>query len=144
MPNFTESRRLPYGAEKLYELVADVESYPAFVPGWVEARVRESRTNYALVDQSIGVGALNARFSSEATFDPPVAMRVVSHDGPFQSLIIEWRFEPAGPAQCTVHLDMRFELRSGALDRLAGMALATLAPHVMDAFERRARLCLGT
>ncbi len=137
-----ERRLFPVAAERLYPLVADVERYPEFVPGWRKARVLERAGNEARVEQTLGLAGFPIRFTSRAFFDPPRRLQIRAESGPFRRLVIDWRFEPV-EGGCRVELQVDFELGSLLLDRTARALLGTLGRRVMEAFESRARRSIG-
>ena len=134
----SERRLFLVAAGRLYELVADVERYPEFVPGWRNARVLERAGNKAWVEQTLGLAGFQMRFTSRAFFDPPGRLRIRAEDGPFRRLAIDWRFEPV-EGGCRVELRVDFEPGSFLLDRTARALLGPMGRRVMEAFEARAR-----
>jgi coenzyme Q-binding protein COQ10 len=128
---------LPYPCEEVFTVVADVERYPEFVPGWREARVLERGTRGLRVEQDFGVGPARWRFESEARFDPPRAILIQAHSGPFESLTIDWRFAPLGDRGCRLALEVAAKLRSRMLERLYGAVLDRQATELWDVFAHR-------
>ncbi len=142
MPRYTVERVLPYSAEGLFDLVADVERYPGFVPWWVAARVSNRSTRTYRTDQVLRIGLIRARFSSTTTLHRPHRIDVTSTDRPFRAFHLVWRFEPIGGERCRVVLDAELELRSRMLAGLVERVLSGFPEAIVDAFERRARrLC---
>ncbi len=124
--------------EAAYAVASDIESYAQFLPGVIEARIVARRGGRWVVDQCFGLGPLRSRFRSFATPEPPDALTIVSHDGPWREFRLRWRFRRAGPdalAEC--EYDATF--RSRVLGVLAAAAIDAAEGTVMGAFERRAR-----
>jgi coenzyme Q-binding protein COQ10 len=124
--------------ETAFAVASDIESYPEFLPGVIEARIVAKRGDRWVVDQCFGLGPLRSRFRTFATPEPPNALTIVSHEGPWREFRLHWRFRPAGPdalAEC--EYDATF--RSPLLGALAGAAIDAAEATVMGAFERRAR-----
>jgi coenzyme Q-binding protein COQ10 len=142
MTLYRERRLFPIATERLYELVANVERYPEFIPGWRKARVLERTGNEARVEQTLGLAGFQMRFTSRAFFDPPRRLQIRAEDGPFRRLAIDWRFEPS-EGGCRVELQVEFESGSRRLDRMARALLGPMGRRVMGAFESRARRLLG-
>lgn len=142
MTMYREQRFLPVPVERLYHLVADVERYPEFVPGWHKARILERADNEARVEQTLGLAGLPIRFTSRAFFDPPRHLRILAESGPFRRLVIDWRFEPV-EGGCRVQLQLDFELGVALLNRAARALIGTMGWRVMEAFETRAHQLLG-
>lgn len=144
MSSHSATRILPYTREQLFDLAADVESYPEFLPGWVEARVLEHGGNRQRVEQRLGLKWIPLPFVTTAILDRPHRLSIHSSDGPFRFLQIEWRFATAGPAHCTVSLEFKYELRTGLLERLAAATFDQLSPEIIKRFDQRARTLYGT
>ena len=64
-------RPLPYSREQLFDLAADIESYPAFLRGWQSARIIERRGSMLRVKQTLGIGTLNLTFETAAMLQRP-------------------------------------------------------------------------
>ncbi|MEN8207581.1 MAG: type II toxin-antitoxin system RatA family toxin [Pseudomonadota bacterium] len=140
MSTHSALRRLPYSCEQLFDLAADVESYPEFLPGWVDARILERNGNHLRVEQRLGLKLLPLPFVTTAVLDRPQKVSIHSSDGPFRFLQIEWRFEPAGPGCCTVSLEFNYRLRIGLLDRMAAALFDHSSPEIINRFDKRAHL----
>ncbi len=92
MPRHSETRTLPYSAEQMFDLVADVASYPEFLP-WVSAiRVRSDSETDMLADMIVGFKSLKETFTSRVVKARPGDIRVDYVDGPLKYLSNEWRF----------------------------------------------------
>ena len=122
-----------------YELVADVEQYPDFLPGWHRVTILRSDKNQAEVEQAVGLGPFSMRFFSTAIFVPHEQIVIRSQGGPFSRLELCWIFTPVGQG-CCVELTVNAEFRSYLLERASGQIMASLVNRIMSAFERRARL----
>ena len=138
MSTCSASRTLPYSCEQLFDLAADVESYPEYLPGWLDVRILERNGNQLRVEQQLGLGFLPMPFVTTAVLDRPEKLGIHSDDGPFRVLQIDWRFEPAGPGGCTVSLDFDYRLRFGFLDRMAATLFEHSSQEIIDGFTRRA------
>lgn len=143
MRNYSEERELVYTPEQMFDLVADVERYPEFLPGWLMARVERREGNTLHVEQRVGLGALNLRFSSRANLSRPENLEIVGTQGPFRTLLIQWRFAPI-PGGCLARFKVGFEMRSALLERLASKLFDHMARSVVGRFERRARQLYGS
>lgn len=139
MPRHHERRILPYSSEQLFDLVADVERYPEFVPGWLSARVHKKVDNVLHVEQTIGLHKIQRRFYTRTTLDRPQRVHVASRDAPFRYLNIHWHFAEDHETGCQVSLLVDYQMHSlllaGLFDRVFGHATAQLT----NAFERRAQ-----
>ena len=140
MSTHSASRTLPYSCEQLFDLAADVESYPEYLPGWVDARILEHTGNRLRVEQQLGLKLLPLPFVTTAVLDRPHKISIHSDDGPFRFLQIEWRFEPAGPGNCTVLLDFNYQLRAGFLERMATALFDHSSPEIINRLDKRAQM----
>lgn len=134
---------LPYTCEQLFDLVADIERYPEFLSGWVEARIIEQTGNHLRVRQRLGLPLLLQSFISSAELERPSRLSIHSNDGPFRNLSIKWQFQPVENEQCEVVLDVNVTLKSRFLDRLAGAFHDKAARDILTRFEFRARALYG-
>jgi len=142
MPAHSETKRLPYTPEQMYNLVADVASYPAFLPWTAAARIR-SRTDCGdhevmLADLVISFKVFREKFGSRVTLWPEKMQIDTAYiDGPFKYLESTWRFAPA-EGGCEVKFEVDFEFRNRLLQGAAGMFFNEAMQRVVRAFERRA------
>ncbi len=143
MHRFNARRRLPFTAEQLYDLAADVARYPAFLPHWRAARVVWRDGDAFESEQVVGLGPLGWRFRARAEGHRPDRLRIRSGDSPFRSLDIEWRFAPAGDGRSIVGFQARWAFRSVAIEALAGPAVEPAIAHALDAFHHRAGRLYG-
>ena len=93
MPTHAEKRVLPFTRAQLFDLVADIEKYPEFLPWCVGARVRSSDGNVIYSDLVIGYKMFRERFTTTVTLDSPGRIDVVYAEGPFRYLNNHWVFE---------------------------------------------------
>lgn len=135
---------IPYTCEQLFDLVADIERYPAFLSGWVEARILEQTAHHMRVIQQLGLPHLSQSFVSNAQLERPSRLNIHSQDGPFRDLDINWQFQPIEGACCEVELTVRMILKSRILDRLAGTFHDTAARDILSRFESRAHELYGS
>lgn len=140
-------RLLPYSAQELFDVAADVERYPEFLPGWIAASVRtrergvESSVYYT--DQVVGFGPVRVRFASRTVLRPPYRTDVASDDPSFRGFRLSWIFIAEPHGKCRVILRAVFEFRSRLLQSAAEHALGAVAADVLSAFEARARALYG-
>ena len=143
MPSISYQRRLPYASEPVFDLVADVERYPEFVPGWRRARIVSRDGNVLMVEQSLGVRGFTLQFRTEAVLDRPRSIRIQTREHPFRFLHQVWRFEPVGDAATRLSLEADYELRGLPMRRLISVVFDEGFRRAYRAFEERARETLG-
>jgi coenzyme Q-binding protein COQ10 len=143
MATHTEQRVLPYTPEQLYELVADIESYPSFLPWCLAARIRKREgNNVLLADLVIGFKMIRERYTSRVTLTPGRQIDVTYVDGPLKRLVNRWRFTPH-PGGCQIDFHVEFEFRSRMLQTLIGALFHEAFRRMVGAFETRARGLYG-
>ncbi len=142
MPSYQQSRDFPYPPEQVFALVADIESYPQFVPGYRSAQVTLRSEHTLDVAQEVGLGPFRQRFESVAVLDPPRRISIHTRDGPFRRMATEWRFEStAGGSRVSLRSD--WEFRAPGLGLLAGQWMHQFTRRIIAAFEARARALYG-
>jgi len=147
MPTHSETRRLPYSAEQMYDLVADVARYPEFLPWCAAARIRSRRPQGAAevmeADLVISFKVFRERFGSRVTLWPEEGRIDTEYlDGPFRYLKSNWRFEPAENG-VDVSFFVDFEFRNRVLQGVIGMVFHDAMQRIVRAFERRAAELYG-
>jgi coenzyme Q-binding protein COQ10 len=139
-----EQRLLGYRPEQLFDLVADVERYPEFLPWCIGARIRERRENLLIADLIIGFKMIRERFTSRVNLDREnLAIDVVYADGPFKHMGNRWRFEPTPDGGCRIDFYVEFEFRSAMLQKLIGVLFHEAVRRMVGAFETRAGQLYG-
>jgi coenzyme Q-binding protein COQ10 len=142
MPTHAERQVVPYTPEQLFDLVADVGSYPRFLPWCVAARVRSRTETQLLADLTIGFGPFRESFSSRVTLDRPNRVVVKYENGPFRYLNNQWDFSPNGTgAEVAFFVD--FEFRSRILQAAIGVVFNEAVRRMVNAFLKRARDVYG-
>jgi coenzyme Q-binding protein COQ10 len=152
MPKHHETRVLPYTAQQMYDLVADVASYPQFLPWNAAARIR-SRTPVAgaqgeagevmEADLVISFKVFRERFGSRVTLWPD-AKRIETEylDGPFRHMRSTWGFRDVAGG-CEVEFFVDFEFRNAILQGIIGVVFNEAMQRIVRAFERRAAALYG-
>lgn len=148
MPRHAETRRMPYSARQMYDLVADVGSYPQFLPWTAAARVRsvteEGERQVMLADLVISFKVFRERFGSRVTLWPGQGRIDTEYlDGPFRHLHSRWQFRDLPGGGCEVAFDVDFEFRSKLLQGAAGLFFNEAMARVVRAFEARAAALYG-
>jgi len=138
MPTHAERKLVPYRPEQLFDLVADVDQYPEFLPWCVAARIRTRTEKELVADLTIGFGPFRESFTSRVTLDRPSRIQVRYENGPFRYLNNQWEFE-ADPRGCRVHFFVDFEFRSRILQAAIGVVFNEAVRRMVNAFLKRAR-----
>lgn len=139
----SRSALVPYSAESMYRLVADVASYPEFLPWCTGATVRTQTATELEASIGIGLGALQAEFATRNQLQPPVAMSMDLVDGPFRSLSGGWHFDQLADTGCEVRLQLEFEFAGAIQDALFGALFEKVCNELIGAFVQRAHSQYG-
>jgi coenzyme Q-binding protein COQ10 len=146
MPAHSETKSLPYTAAQMYDLVADVPGYPAFLPWTAAARIRsvtdQGDHHVMLADLVISFKVFRETFGSRVTLWPKTRIDTAYIDGPFRHMESRWQFADA-PGGCTVRFDVDFEFRNRLLQGASGLFFNEAMQRVVRAFERRAQDLYG-
>ncbi len=143
MPRHEELRTLPYSADELYAIVADVEKYPQFLPWCIGARVWKRTENELWADLIIGFKMFRETFTSHVTFSPPHLIEVEYVKGPLRHLSNRWRFIPEGPQSCTIDFMVDFAFKNPLFEKLVGTLFTEAVHRMVRAFESRAEEIYG-
>lgn len=143
MPGIREVRFLPYSAEQMFALVADVARYPEFLPWVIATRVRSDSDTEMTADMLVGFKALREKFTSRVLKDRPHEIRVQYIDGPLRDLDNIWRFVPKGDHACEVDFSVEFTFRNAMFEKLAGQYFDRAFRKMVAAFETRAAELYG-
>lgn len=138
MPTHAEKRLLPFSAEQMFDLVADVERYPEFLPWCVGTRIRSQEDDSITADMVIGYKMFREKFTSRVKLDKPDRIDVVYEDGPFRYLNNHWIFRPNEDGSCEVDFYVDFEFRSKLLQKMIGVVFNEAVKIMVHAFEKRA------
>jgi coenzyme Q-binding protein COQ10 len=149
MPDFKTTRRVPYTPQQMFALVADVETYPSFLPLCealtILSRMPRPGGETIVADMQVGYGPIRETFRSKVTLDPAApAVRAESIAGPFSHMTNHWTFTPAPGGGCDVGFGLSYAFKSPLLQMLVGSMFETAFRRYAEAFERRARAVYGT
>jgi len=142
MPTHTEKRIMPYTAKQMYDLVADVETYPDFLPWCAATRIRkvtkDSHKTIIEADLIIAFKVFRERFGSRVTLkDEKFSIDVEYLDGPFKYLNNHWIFRDVDGG-CEADFFVDFEFKSRVLQALIGVVFNEAMQRIVKAFEMRA------
>ncbi len=143
MPSIRESRELPYSAEQMFALVADVGRYAEFLPWVVATRVRSDSDTEMVADMMVGFKALREKFTSKVHKERPTKIVVEYVDGPLSHLENAWHFEPLSETSCRIDFCVDFTFRNSVFEALAGQYLDRAFRKMVGAFEERERELYG-
>jgi coenzyme Q-binding protein COQ10 len=143
MPQFSTKRRVRHSAANMFDLVADVEKYPQFVPLCSSLKVKSRAAMgdgiaVLVADMTVAYKMIRQTFASRVTLDRPGLKIVVEYlDGPFRKMQNRWTFYPV-TGGCDVEFFIDYEFRSRTLAMLMGAMFDTAFRKFAAAFEQRA------
>ena len=137
------ARTLPWSCEQLFDLAADVASYPEFLPGWLDVRILEHAPQQLRVRQRLGIGPVNHTFTSHAKLERPRQVLIRTTDAPFQHLHIHWQFEANRQTGCRVSLGVELETGGSMFELALAKLFEVTTPEIITHFEARARQLYG-
>ncbi len=148
MPQFSTERRVPYSAEQMFDLVADVEKYPEFLPlcESLSVRTRKEREGKTVLvaEMSVGYKAIREIFTTQVFLNPPEKVIETKYvDGPFRYLSNRWTFTPTAGGGCAIGFFIDYEFKSRVLSALMGAMFDRAFRKFAEAFEKRAGLIYG-
>jgi len=148
MPSFSNTRRVHHSAQKIYDLVADIESYPQFLP-LCDALVIKQRNvkgdkQILVADMTVSFKLVRETYSSRVTLDKPNLRILVQYiNGPFRRLDNRWTIRPVGENSCDIDFYIDYEFRSRPLQMLMGAMFDRAFRKFSDAFVTRADAVYG-
>ena len=144
MPGIRETRILPYSAEQMFDLVADVAHYPDFLPWVIATRVKSNSHTEMVADMLVGFKALREKFTSRVIKDRPNRLEVIYVDGPMKDLDNIWRFIPRADGGCEIDFCVDFTFKNKMFEMLAGQYFDRAFRKLVAAFETRANELYGS
>ena len=138
MKRFIGEHEFSFKPEQMFDLVADVESYEEYLPGWRNAKILRRDGNIAYVEQDVGFGKFCSHFISKAIYKRPERIDILSSNGLFKQLNVQWVFQPSDYGGCIVRFNIEIDLRSRYLERIAKRYFIELMEQIIEAVEKRA------
>ena len=149
MPRYSSKRRVRHTAPQMFDLVADVERYPEFVPLCRSLKIRQRTpkpdgTEIVIADMTVSFRLVRESFTSRVTLDRANLKILVEYlKGPFSNLENRWTFEPKSDGACDVGFYLAYEFKSRMLAMLMGTMFDTAFQRFAAAFEKRADVVYG-
>jgi coenzyme Q-binding protein COQ10 len=149
MPRYSSKRRVRHSASRMFDLVADIERYPEFVPLCQALKIRqrtpkEDGTEVLVADMTVSFKLVRESFTSRVTLDRPNLKIMVEYlRGPFSNLENRWSFEAKSETECDVGFFISYEFRSRMLAILMGSMFDAAFQRFAAAFEKRADVIYG-
>ncbi|MEQ5786625.1 type II toxin-antitoxin system RatA family toxin [Erythrobacter sp. NFXS35] len=144
MPGIRETRRLPYSAQQMFDLVADVGRYGEFLPWVIATRVRSDSETEMVADMVVGFKSLRESFTSRVSKERPRMIDVHYIDGPLSDLDNIWTFRPIDETSCEIDFVVEFTFKNRLFERIAGQYFDKAFRKMVEAFEKRAEQLYGS
>lgn len=139
MQTHIEQKTLPYTAEQMFDLVADVDKYKEFIPWCVGSRInKRDGEGVFYADLVVGYKMFRERFSSKVILERPNHLFIEYQRGPLKNLKNHWHFTPTADGGCTIDFSVEFEFKNRMLQGFAQMFFDKVIIRMVDAFEKRA------
>ncbi len=147
MPTHAEKRVMPYNAQQMYDLIADIDAYPQFLPWCAAIRIRKcsqrGKTEIVDADMVISFKVFREKFGTRVTLLPEQGKIDVEYlDGPFKYLNNHWVFKDC-EGGCEVDFFVDFEFKSKILQTIIGVVFNEAMQRIVGAFETRANALYG-
>jgi len=149
MPEFETTRRVNHSAQNMFDLVADVQHYPKFVPLCRSLTVRRRDTlpdgrEVLVAEMTVAYKFIRESFTSRVVLDRASNIIDVTYlDGPFKEMHNRWSFLPVDESTTDVHFHIRYEFKSRTLATLMGSVFDHAFRRFASAFEERANTVYG-
>jgi ribosome-associated toxin RatA of RatAB toxin-antitoxin module len=143
MPLVERSVLVHYGAEQMFDLVADIEQYPRFLPWCSGTRVVPEHGGGLDASVDIDFRGIRSRFTTRNLLRYPEQIRMHLVDGPFRTMEGLWQFHALRPGASKVQLSLRYEFASGLLGRAVAPVFDAIASSMIDSFAQRAEQLYG-
>jgi len=142
MPSFETRRAVPFTPDQMYNVVADIERYPQFLPLCEGLRIlsREQTASMTklIAVMDVGYKSLRESFKTKVELQPNEPRIDVAYlDGPFRYMQSRWRFH-ARDNGCEVDFFIDYEFRSKMLGLLMGAVFEKAFRKFSKSFEDRA------
>ncbi len=135
---FEESRTIAVSAKTMYDLVMDIEAYPAFVPWVAGAKILNHNEHELSAEVTVELAGMRHQFQTTDRFMPDKLIEIRLLSGPFHHLESLWTFEAIHETSCRVHFSIEFEFKSNMLDLVVSPLFGAACRTMVKTFEKRA------
>ncbi|WP_305885113.1 type II toxin-antitoxin system RatA family toxin [Pleionea sp. CnH1-48] len=139
MPKIEKSALVSHSAERMYQLVNDIESYPEFLPGCQQSRIIEQSESEVTAELVVSQAGISKAFTTCNRLVPGKSIEMVLVDGPFKYLQGIWHFKPLAEDACKVEFELEFEFSSQLVGVAFGRVFQQMAESMVQAFIHRAK-----
>ncbi|MBP6017950.1 MAG: type II toxin-antitoxin system RatA family toxin [Burkholderiaceae bacterium] len=134
---------LPYSRAQMFDLVADVEKYPQFMPWCGGATVHHKDDHGMQASITISLAGIKQVFTTRNDHNYPDLITIHLVDGPFSALTGRWEFQELAVDACKVLYTMEYAFSNRALEMVVGPVFNRIATSFIDSFTQRAQSVYG-
>lgn len=138
MTEIHRSAIVPYSAHRMFDLVADIPSYPQFLPWCSGARIVTAKDDEMIAAIDIAYGGVNKTFSTRNLLQRGKIMEMRLIEGPFSFLQGYWQFTPFGEDASKISLDLEFRVANRLMSLALTPVFSNIANQLVDRFHQRA------
>ena len=143
MTAINRSALVEYSAEQMFDLVNDIEHYPAFMQGCTSAKVLSQSETEVVGELCLPKAGIKQRFTTRNCLQRPELINMSLVEGNFKNFNSQWKFNALSENACKVSLEMEFEFKSGLMDFAAEKLFSSSANNLVDAIVQRAKQVYG-
>jgi ribosome-associated toxin RatA of RatAB toxin-antitoxin module len=137
------SALVTHSTREMYELVNDVENYPSYMEGCVDAQILEQGEDFMVARLDLKKSGVSYSFATRNELKPFEEIRLTLHSGPFKRLAGSWVFKPLTDTACKVSLHLEFESNSQLMGIAATSLFSSVANNLVTALSERADKVYG-
>jgi len=138
LESIDRSALVPYSPQEMFDLVADVDAYPQFLPWCRDARVLSKQGDEVTARIAFSLSGVSKSFTTHNRQMPGSRIEIRLVEGPFSNLCGYWQFDPLGDAGCKISLSLQYDFSSRVVGVVVGPVFGQIANTLVDAFRQRA------
>ncbi len=143
MTEISKTTVVPYTPNEMYALVNDIESYPAFLPWCIAAKILSKKEESLIASLSLAMGKIKQSFTTENTMREGLRIDIRLIDGPFKHLSGYWKFNPEDEQSCHIQLHMNYEFKNKIIKYALGKVFYIVMNTLVESFVQRAQQIYG-
>ena len=138
MPEIYRSQEVAMSQKELYQLVADVENYPKFLPWCNSVTIIERTSTSIIAELDCDLRGIPIEFTTRNKNNYPESIEISLVKGPFKTLNGTWKFESLGENMCNVEFRISWKMKNFFLEKTTGLVFGQLSQKIFDSFIRKA------
>ncbi len=140
MKNSKREELISHSAEKLFNIVLDIERYPEYIPWCTKMIINKKNKNEIFADMYVKYKFILAqKFGSHVKFDPNNLTIMTSYiEGPLKDLTTKWKFQAIDKKNSKILFDVNFEFKNYIHQKVAETFYPLIENKMIDSFKKRA------